>query len=183
MSDKDYTVARKGYSYYEEPWCDGGCSLRREGEQETMSLECAFRELVKLKTYIQSLEQQLEAGKRGEDFGKRLLESSGADPKEQQVNEPLRFEDYIFKRDNLDPKEWKGALGKNDEGEYLSPSVRTIHKDYMAGFKAGQAQGWFSVDELAQIIRIIDGNNSMSAAALAEEILNHLPPLPNPEGE
>lgn len=46
----------------------------------------------------------------------------------------------------------------------------------------GEPVAWLSVDELAQIIRTVDGSNSLGAGALAEAILASLPPARVEEG-
>jgi hypothetical protein len=54
-------------------------------------------------------------------------------------------------------------------GDYwLESSVRAIQEE---AYKAGMAAAVPDVDYLAQIIRMVDGKNSLGAGALAEKII------------
>ena len=64
-----------------------------------------------------------------------------------------------------------GAMETDPEGGFV------LYEDYAAMLRA--CKGQVSVDGLAQIIRTVDGSNSLGAGALAEAILAALEPAPD----
>ena len=65
-----------------------------------------------------------------------------------------------------------------DQG--ASDMIKALCSDLCA---SGQQVRALDVDDLAQIIRAVDGDNTLGAGALAEAILAALTPAPQPEGQ
>ncbi|WP_439448678.1 hypothetical protein [Stenotrophomonas sp. ATs4] len=69
------------------------------------------------------------------------------------------------------------AYGDGSEPLYTAEQMQDYARAALSAQPSPGGQGLITVDDLAQVIRQVDGNHSLGAGALAEEIIDKLPRL------